>query len=243
LFICSCQNPQSPRDFYVSEVIDGDTVRLSNGQLLRYIGIDAPELRVKKGSSFEYDPQPLALEAKQFNRALVEGRPVRIEFDVEHHDRYGRLLGYCFSGDEFVNEKLLSEGLAVLYTYPPNVKYAGVFVAAQKEARYNKRGLWGSYEVIDHTLARNYINQIRTVRGRVLNVHRSSKCLFLNFGSNWKTDFTVVIFNNVLDFFRKNGIDPATFYTGKIIEVSGRIRDYNGPEIIVNSPQEIEVAE
>lgn len=234
---------QSSDLLYVSEVIDGDTVKLSNGQTLRYIGIDTPEIRIKKGGSFEYEPQPFALEAKKLNQALVEAKEVRIEFDVQRYDRYQRLLGYCFVGEEFINAKLLREGLAVLYTYPPNVKYAELFVAAQKEARQNKRGIWGSYETIDHSQAGNYLDQIRTVRGRVLYSYQSSKCLFLNFGSDWKSDFTVVIFNNVIDLFRKQGIDPLTFYKGKVIEVSGRIRSYNGPEIIVNSPAEITVVE
>lgn len=243
LFVLSCQNTQSSADLYVSEVIDGDTVRLSNGQTLRYIGIDTPEVRIKKGGRFEYQPQPFALEARELNKTLVEGKRVRIEFDVQRYDRYQRLLGYCFVDDEFINAKLLSEGLAVLYTYPPNIKYTELFVAAQKEARENKRGLWASYEIIDHTQAGNYINQIRTVRGRVVQVYKSSKCLFLNFGKDWKSDFTIVIYNNVLDLFRKQGIDPLTFYKGKTIEVSGRIHNYNGPEIIVNNPAEIQVIE
>ncbi|MCK5392923.1 MAG: hypothetical protein KAI91_01200, partial [Candidatus Omnitrophica bacterium] len=107
--------------------------------------------------------------------------------------------------------------------------------------RIRKRGLWADYEVISHLKSSESINQIKRVRGKVLNTYRSKKCIFLNFGKNWKTDFTVVIFNNVIDSFYEKDIDPLNYYKGKIVEISGRIKEYNGPEIIVNSPYEIEV--
>jgi micrococcal nuclease len=238
---CSCSQDYS--QVRVLEAIDGDTIKLSNGKLLRYIGLDTPEVRLKKGAEFIYSPQPFALEAKEYNRKLVEGKLVRIEFDLEKQDQYGRLLGYCFVDDVMINAKLIEEGYAVIYTRPPNVKYAELFISLQSQARQQNKGLWGSYKVIDQAQAGSYINQIRTVRGKVLNAFKSAKCIFLNFGSNYKTDFTVVIFNNSLKSFYDKGIDPLTFYKDKVVEVSGRIKEYNGPEIIVNSPFEIEVVE
>jgi len=226
----------------VVEVIDGDTVKLSNGRFLRYIGLDTPEVRIKdKDGDFKYRPQPFSLEAKEFNRKLVEGKLVRIEFDIEKTDRYGRLLGYCFVDKTFVNARLIEEGYAVLYTFPPNVKHTDSFVESQKKAQKKKKGLWGSFAIIDHTQANQYINQVRSVEGRVMSTYKSKKCIYLNFGRDYKKDFTVVIFNNTLDFFNRKGVDPVSFYTGKKIRVMGRIREYNGPEIIVNSPYEIEV--
>ncbi|MCF7893345.1 MAG: thermonuclease family protein, partial [Candidatus Omnitrophica bacterium] len=225
----------------VKEVIDGDTIILSNGKHLRYIGIDTPETRVKKGNKFVYDPQPFSREAAQFNKKLVEGKNVRIEFDIDKKDRYGRLLGYCFTDGTFVNKKLIEEGYAVLYTYPPNIKYVESLAEAQKYARKNDKGMWGVYQTINHKQAHRFINQIRTIKGKVLTTYKSNKCTYLNFGSNYRTDFTVVIFNKDLDYFQKKGINPLDFYRGKLIEVSGKIREYNGPEIIVSSPEEIRV--
>ncbi len=242
LFLISCRGiPQDYSQISVSKVIDGDTIRLSNGKLLRYIGIDTPELHTKKGKQFIYEPQPFAEEAKEYNRKLVEGKSVRLEFDVQKEDKYARLLGYCFVGDVFVNAKLLEEGYAVLYTYPPNVKYTEQFREAQSIARNEKRGLWGSYETITSEQAASFIGQIRTVQGKVLSTYQSAKCVYLNFGSDYKTDFTVVIFNNSFGAFNQQGINPVSFYRGKTVEVSGRIREYNGPEIIVNAPYEITV--
>ena len=241
VFFLSCSPASNYSNIKVLDVIDGDTIKLSNGELVRYIGIDTPEIRIKQGGEFVYSPQPLSLEAKDFNVKLVQGKYVRVEFDVEKKDIYGRLLGYCFVDGVLVNSELIKNGYAVLLTMPPNVNYAEEFVKLQKEARIRKRGLWADYEVISHLKSSESINQIKRVRGKVLNTYRSKKCIFLNFGKNWKTDFTVVIFNNVIDSFYEKDIDPLNYYTGKIVEISGRIKEYNGPEIIVNSPYEIEV--
>ena len=241
LLFLSCCTPQDYSHIKVLEVIYGDTVRLSNGYLLRYIGLDTPEVRIRKGGRFIYSPQPFSLEAKEFNRKLVENKFIKLEFDVVKKDKYGRLLGYCFVGDKFVNAELIKEGYASLYTFPPNVKYVDLFVKLQKEAREGAKGFWGGYKTVDSGEAYKYINQIRTVRGRVLSTYQSQKCVFLNFGQDYKTDFTIVVFNNSLKYFKDKGIEPVSFYRGKIVQVTGKIREYNGPEIIVNSPLEMEV--
>jgi endonuclease YncB( thermonuclease family) len=245
LFLLSCTPPHENFNDYsyikVIEVIDGDTVKLANGKMLRYIGIDTPEIRIKKGSRFIYSPQPFAKEAEELNRDLVENKFVKIEFDIEKTDKYNRLLGYCFINDTFVNAKLIEEGFASIYTKPPNVKYTDFLINLQRKARKNKKGLWGAYEVIDHTQAHLYINQIRSVKGRVLTTYKSKSCIFLNFGQDYKTDFTIVIFNDSFKYFYDAGINPLTFYKGKTVEVRGKIKDYNGPEIIVSSPGEIDI--
>lgn len=223
----------------VIETVDGDTVLLENGTLVRYIGLDTPETRVRSGDEWVESPAGMANEAKEFNRRLVEGKYVRIEFDAQARDKYNRLLGYVFVDDVFVNEKLLEEGYAVLYTYPPNVKYLDAFTAAQRYARRDARGLWGAYRTIGPDEAAGWIGHIRTVRGQVKNTHQSQKAVYLNFGSDWRTDFTIVIFSNCLEYFRNQGIDPVYFYRGKTVEATARIREYNGPEMIVNSPSEI----
>ena len=247
-FFLSCSNNLS--DFSrikITEVIDGDTLVLEGGIHLRLIGIDTPEVRRKAKTGFIYDPAPFSIEAKEFTKRLAEGKSARIEFDIEKKDKYNRTLGYCFvqegNYEIFLNKELLNKGFAVLYTYPPNIKYVEEFVIAQRQARENKEGLWGIYEVVESYRAKEFIGQIRTVKGKVMSTYNSGKTIFLNFGSNFKTDFTVAIFKNSFGYFHNKGIRPEIFYKGKTIQVSGRIREYNGPEIIANSPLEIEILE
>ncbi|MEB3297907.1 MAG: thermonuclease family protein [Candidatus Sericytochromatia bacterium] len=119
----------------VVRVADGDTVSVATRtgvEKIRLLGIDCPEKA----------QVPWGPRARAFTQARVAGKTVRIETDVQTHDRYGRLLGYLFVGKELVNESLVRSGLAMLYTAPPNVRYSDRFVAAQREARTTGRGIW-----------------------------------------------------------------------------------------------------
>ena len=89
--------------------------------------------------------QPGAEEATEANRALVEGKKVRLEYDVQKQDKYGRTLAYVYLEDgTFVNAELVKQGYAQVATYPPNVKYVDLFQKYQQEAQKEKRGLWGN---------------------------------------------------------------------------------------------------
>lgn len=121
----------------VVKVFDGDTIKLANGEKVRYIGIDTPEMNYEKGP-----PQYMAEQAREFNRRLVDGKIVKLEFDVQKRDKYNRLLAYIYVEDTFVNGRLLEEGYAKIFIMPPNVKYADELLRLQRKAREGKKGLW-----------------------------------------------------------------------------------------------------
>jgi micrococcal nuclease len=130
----------------VKKVIDGDTIELTSGQKVRYIGINTPELHHPQKTK-----QCFGEEAKNINRQLVEGKTVRLEKDVSETDQYQRLLRYVFLPDQkqisstsglFINQYLVEEGYAYATTFPPDVKYASLFRQKQEEARLNNKGLW-----------------------------------------------------------------------------------------------------
>ena len=123
--------------YLVTRVIDGDTIELANGEKVRYIGVDTPELHHPQ-KEVEYYAQ----EAYGANRRLVEGKRVRLELDVEERDRYERILAYVYVDDLMVNEWLVANGYARVATFPPNVKYAERFLQLEREARQAKVGLW-----------------------------------------------------------------------------------------------------
>ena len=74
----------------------------------------------------------------------MEGKSIRLEKDISETDKYDRLLRYVWVGDIFVNEILIREGFAQVSTFPPDVLYKDVFLAAEKQARTEMMGLWGS---------------------------------------------------------------------------------------------------
>ncbi len=129
--------PDDLPGYRVTQVIDGDTIRVEKLGKLRYIGVDSPELRhPRKGK------EAFGEEAYQFNRKLVFNRVIRIQTDVQERDRYGRLLVYVYLDKIFVNAYLVKMGYAQTMTVPPNVRYAGFFGKLQRQARKAKRGLW-----------------------------------------------------------------------------------------------------
>jgi len=128
----------------VKRVIDGDTIELVNGEMVRYLGIDAPEMRRKVHGRWVESGEPYAVEATALNRRLVEGRPVRLELDRESRDRYHRLLAYVFVKDRLVNAELISSGYVQVRLHPPNLRYADLFMKLQAEALAHHRGLWTS---------------------------------------------------------------------------------------------------
>ena len=121
-------------------IIDGDTIHVQVGtriEKVRYIGVDTPEVRhPHKGE------EPGGREAAALNRALVEARPVRLETDVQTHDRHGRLLAYVWVGETMVNAELVRRGYAHVLTVPPNVRHQSLFLELQRQAREAGRGLW-----------------------------------------------------------------------------------------------------
>jgi micrococcal nuclease len=125
----------------VERVVDGDTIVLAGGERVRYIGVDTPE-SVKPGTPV----QCFAKAAARANERLVAGRRVRLRFDAERRDRYGRLLAYVYrAGDGlFVNAQLVRGGYATTLTIPPNVAHAAEFRRLARSAREAGRGLWSS---------------------------------------------------------------------------------------------------
>lgn len=138
-------------DILVKRAIDGDTLELEDGARVRLIGIDTPEMHEsgklhRDATRSKQDIstiKALGRRSGEFTRNLAEGRRVRLEFDVEKRDRYNRLLAYVYLQDgTFVNAKIIEEGYASLMTFPPNVKYADLFLKLSQQARENRRGLW-----------------------------------------------------------------------------------------------------
>ena len=80
--------------------------------------------------------------AKAFNKKLVSGKIVRLEFDARRRDKYERLLAYVYVGDICVNKRMIEEGYAKILIIPPNEKYADEFLMLQRKARKEGKGIW-----------------------------------------------------------------------------------------------------
>lgn len=163
----------------VRHVVDGDTVILSDQRQVRLIGINTPEF----GRDGAPD-QPLAAEARDRLRALVEGRPVQLQFEEEQRDRYGRWLAHLALADgRPIEAILIKEGLAFVIAIPPNLRATVRLQAAETEARRARRGVWGHpYHAVIAAEALAGETGFRRVQGRVARVGKSRKFVYLDLG-------------------------------------------------------------
>lgn len=114
----------------VKRVIDGDTIELTDGRRVRYIGINAPEMTDKRKGVLCF-----AQMAKAENQKLVENKTIELQKDVSDKDKYDRLLRYVWVDGKMINLELIQNGFAKIATYPPDVKYKDLFLIAQKESK------------------------------------------------------------------------------------------------------------
>ncbi len=127
--------------FLVTRVIDGDTIELENGQVVRYLLIDTPETVHPEKPVECFGP-----EATERNRQLVQGREVRLERDITDRDGFGRLLRYVYADGTMVQAELVREGYGYVYSRQPDVKYLRSMGQLEREAKQEGSGLWTACE-------------------------------------------------------------------------------------------------
>jgi micrococcal nuclease len=132
--------PQEGEEVAVARVVDGDTLLIAGDHRVRLLGVDTPETKRPDFPVEKFGP-----EASEFTRAAVEGRMVRLEFDRERHDKYGRLLAYVYIDDRLLNEELIRAGLARAMTrFPFREDMKERFREAERQAQSEHRGIWSS---------------------------------------------------------------------------------------------------
>ena len=222
------------------EIIDGDTFRLANGDTVRLIGIDAPELS-----------QPGGELSREYLTHLILGKPITLEKGSEDRDRYHRLLRFVYIGDLCINEEMIRQGYAEARYLPEN-PIRNYYLQLEIQAEAARTGLWSdnvfqprlcidwdsNLPVIDWSDADDYYNQYVIVEGTIVDTYNSGIVCFLNFHSNYQY-FTAVIFACDLPGFP---YPLDTYYLGKNVHIIGIIKQYrSSPEIIVKTPDQIKI--
>lgn len=138
--LTACPQNQEVGFYKVRWVADGDTFILEDGRHVRYLGINAPE------TAHDGQPtQPFGQAARRYNHRLVENQMVRLEFDRERRDRFGRWLAHVYRRDGlWVNRAMVAQGLAIYLYTPKNTKHGRALLEAQREAMQSRKGLWQS---------------------------------------------------------------------------------------------------
>lgn len=229
----------------VRAVIDGDTI-VVDGRTVRLLGINTPE-RARDSRPAEPGAADATQTLKELFQSTGKKHPqVRLEYDGNKMDRYDRLLAHVYLPDgTWLNKKLLEEGVAHVYSFPDNRSHLNKLLAAEAQARDSEKGMWQhpTWQVLEaeNLIPDTRIGQFRLVKGTPLKAAKVGGKVYLNYGRNWRTDFTVEIPEDFLPLFKEDGIDPTTHYPNKVLLVRGRLKPVNGVLITVTHPEQIQV--
>lgn len=226
----------------VATVIDGDTIRLEGGDAdIRLIGIQAPKLPLGRKN---FPTWPLATEARDALLELVDSRTVSLRLGTTERDRNGRILAHVVRDDGlWLQGEMLRLGMARMYTFPDNRRLAAEMRAKEKEARNANRGIWAddyyAVRTADSPKLLRDSGTFQIVTGRVTGAEQVKDRIYLNFGDDFRSDFTASIGKRDWPAFAKSGLDPLKLKDAQI-EVRGWVALRGGPAIEVSHPEQIE---
>jgi micrococcal nuclease len=225
---------------HVANAVTGDTFMTLEGSEIRLAGILAP------GPETGAADEEAAILARGDLAARLEGRAVTVAAGTT--DRYGRLIAQVFVDGRSLQEDLLRAESVLAAPDIASAGCAAAFLAAEAEASNNGAGHWGGGAFRVLTLAELMAGEealagsFQIVEARVQAVDEYRGRRFVNFGSDYRNDFTVNIAPEDMRSFREAGIDPA-LWQGKTLCVRGWLESYNGPNISVAVPGAVEVLE
>lgn len=226
----------------VIDIIDGDTVVLDDGREVRFVGIQAPKLPLGRPNFRKW---PFADAAKAAVAERAANRRVTLYFGGRETDRYGRALAHLVTEDDiWLQGDLLMRGLARVYSFADNRALVPEMLELEAAARRARRGIWRLdwYAVTPQQDAARRIGEFALIEGRVMATAIVRGRGFVNFGPDYRTDFTASIAPRDLRVFAREGIDIAR-YEGRTLRIRGWVKSYNGPMIEVTHPEQIEELE
>jgi len=226
----------------VTTIVDGDTLMLADGREVRLVGIQAPKLPLGRAG---FTPWPLAEEAKAQLSALTLGKTVTPGFGGRRGDRHGRVLAHLFDAEgRWIQGVLLEAGLARVYSFDDNRKLIAEMLDLERRARDARRGIWALdyYALRSAEQAGRWLGGFELVEGRVVSVGLVRRRAYLNFGDDWRSDFTIALDAEARRLFEAEGIDLKD-YEGRLLRVRGWLKSRNGPMIEATHPEQIELLE
>ena len=246
VMLCAADTVAPARDLVgggsatVREVVDGDTLVLDDGTVVRLVGIQSPKLPLGRPG---FVAQPLAEEARAALQRLVAGRRVRLSYGGAPIDRHGRALAHLHDqSGVWIQGALLRQGLARVYSFRDNRALVVDMLALETGARSRRLGIWALayYRVRSVDEAPRYVGSFQIVEGRVRSAAMVRGRAYLNFGDDWRTDFTITVAPRDRRLFALSQADLADFATRRV-RVRGWLKSFNGPMIEATHPEQIEV--
>lgn len=218
--------------------LDGARFNTDAGNIVKLALVKAPEIW-DKGSPYKDWPH-----ARQSMKALanhVTGREMSLFCEGDKTNRHGEVEAHVVMADgRWLQQLLVSEGQVFVFPRPTRRRGLPALYAAEDQAREHRLGLWALDNLmpIEATSPNIRSGWFHIVEGTVLNAQMAGQTIYLNFGTDWRTDFTVEIPGTAQRHFSKAGLDPLSF-GGKRIEVRGWIDFKGGPRLLLQGPGQI----
>jgi len=220
-----------------ARALDGGGFLTADGEEVRLAGILAP------GAGGEAVSEPAAAAAHEALARALRDRTVTLAPADTPRDRYRRTVAQVFADGTWIQAALLQAGEVRVAPDLASAPCATALLAAEAQARDRRAGQWrGAFRVRDPDDIRNRVGSFQIVEGDVVTASVTRGRAFINFGADYRTDFTVTIEPEDMRIFRQAKFDVAAL-AGKRIRVRGWIEFYNGPEITVTTPAAIEMLE
>jgi hypothetical protein len=223
----------------VVKILDAGRILLDNGQIIRLTGLNIPDEDID-------NPGVFAKTARDILADMLIGEKISIY--QTRQENWGRVTS---AGDAlahiqrnrdslWVQGTLLSLGLARVDLPQRNPEMAAQMLALEGAARDGKQGLWANYPIILPEETEQHLHSFQIVEGRVRSASLKNNRIYLNFGQDWRTDFTVTIESVDKKNFSLAGYDPLQ-WQGKTLRVRGWIEHDNGPNLRLRLPESVEV--
>jgi micrococcal nuclease len=229
----------------VDKVIDAQTVLMNDGKIVRLLGIDYPFM------TEDAEGGPAIAGKAALEKFLPKGKEVMLYQNKNREqgriNRMGHSLAHLVIKDrgEWVNGALVMQGAAWTVTDSTNSAMADQLYALEEKARTAKKGLWAEaspFGLLSPGTAAQGNGAFRVVEGSVNRGATSKNNLYLNFGTDWKKDFTVMITPAIRKSLSRKGIDPMAL-AGQKIRVRGWLREWNGPFMELETPERLEIVQ
>jgi len=231
----------------VESIVDGDTLFLDSGLKVRLSATQAPKLPLGREGVKAW---PLGRTSKKALSDLALGKRVRLYYGGLRRDRYDRALAQVWllgDGDGqklWLQEEMVRMGMSRVYTWPDTWQDSSRLYAAEQEARGDKRGIWGHDFYAVRTPDPNNLAQdmdsFQLVEGFITSSAKVKDKVYLNFGADYRTDFTILLNKDGQKRFKKLGLDPVSL-EGARVRVRGWVEMQNGPMIILDHVERFEI--
>ena len=221
----------------VDQVIDPLRLHLSDGRIIQLDGIDIPDLT-------PYDTGDIGMAAARLLRENLTQKNVKIYQGKSRVNRMGYQLAQLVEKNSgvWIQGLLLSEGFARVRPSKLNVEMAPQMMALEQQARDNHKGLWADprYAILTPDTAAQAMNDWAIVEGTVRATAMANNTVYLNFGPDWRSDFTIGLPPAIRRTLNNMGVNPLQL-GGKTLRVRGWVESYNGPYIELMAPVWLEI--